>query len=116
MVAEGATIEAVPLFRGEPPAALLPPVGHCLASCDGAGPRPAEDAEDEVLITAPRTAGPVLRHHVPAAAHDPGYWFAPGARDARRGPRDGPGGRRRGLGTAVAAHSTIEVPERRARS
>jgi hypothetical protein len=68
---DGEAIETQPLFAGESMAAFLP-TGHRLAGRPTLGP---DDLRDEVLLTSPRAADPVLHDRIAATLDSAGYRF-----------------------------------------
>jgi DNA-binding transcriptional LysR family regulator len=64
-------IEAVPIFPGEPLAAIVP-IGHRLAQCRVVTPR---DLRDEELLTVPRRIDPAVHDALIARVREAGHEF-----------------------------------------
>jgi DNA-binding transcriptional LysR family regulator len=100
-------LELVPLFEGEPLAALLPP-GHRLAERDSLHPR---DLEGESLVVFPRDGNPALHDGMVTLIERAGYSVANVREAGGMDARDLLIAVASDLGIGMAAHSVKEVSE-----
>jgi DNA-binding transcriptional LysR family regulator len=100
-------LELVPLFEGEPLAALLPP-GHRLAERDSLHPR---DLEGESLVVFPRDGNPALHDGMVTLIERAGYSVANVREAGGMDARDLLIAVASGLGIGMGAHSVKEVSE-----
>lgn len=100
-------LELVPLFEGEPLAALLPP-GHRLAEADLLSPK---DLENESLVVFPRDGNAALHDEMLTLIGRAGYGFASIREAGGMDARDLLIAVASGLGIGIGAHSVKEVSE-----
>jgi len=100
-------LELVPLFEGEPLAALLPP-GHRLAERESLGP---QDLEGESLVVFPRDGNAALHDGMLTVIERAGYSVANVHQAGGMDARDLLIAVASGLGIGIGAHSVKEVSE-----